>query len=93
MSRPWSLPKQLWFTFSFLAFLLLSLVWMYVNALKVLKKLSYSTWSRSGKIIQLPHSSVFQYSLKFCFLQHFNTLEKVNFSWDNRICKLPYDIC
>lgn len=79
MSRPWSLPKQLWFTFSFLAFLLLSLVWMYVNALKVLKKLSYSTWSRSGKIIQLPHSSVFQYSLKFCFPQHFNTLEKVNF--------------
>lgn len=66
---------------------------MYVNALKVLKKLSYSTWSRSGKFLQLLHSSIFQYSLKFCFLQHFNTLEKVNFSWDNRICKLAYDIC
>lgn len=93
ISQPWSLPKQLWFIFSFLGFLLLSLPWMYVNALKVLKKLSYSTWSRSGKILQLPRSSIFQNSLKFCFLQHFSTLEQVNFPWDNGICKHLYDTC
>lgn len=66
---------------------------MYVNALKVLKKLSYSTWSRSGKTLQLPHSSIFQNSLKFCFLYHFSTLEQVRFPGDNGICKLPYDTC
>jgi len=64
---------------------------MYINALKVLKKLSYSTWSRSGKTLRLPHSSIFQNSLKFCFLHHFSTLEQVNFPWDNGIRKLPYD--
>jgi len=56
-------------------------------------------WNRR-KTLQLPHNSILQNNLKFCFLQDLQEAsictapEQINSPWDSGVCKLLYDeIC